>query len=260
MSTAPRISPRPALAWLIGLLYGPLFIGLLLSSGVDYDDIVASTDNLVKAVVIPLAILTVAVAGLVTWLGWWRPVLDDDRPAARWTIAIPIVFAVTIVIGIDFGRVADLEPSFLVWAAVGTLMVGFCEEIVYRGIAVVGFRPAYSELRVWLFSSLLFALLHAWNLFAGQSLANTVQQLVFTFVLGSVLYACRRASGTLLVPILLHAGWDWISFTSTSDAFKDPADLVDPRTFNPAFVGLVVMVVLFVVAARKLLHPPPAAA
>ena len=144
----------------------------------------------------------------------------DDR--------IPIVVAIGIVAGIDYGRVADLQSSLLVWAAVGTLMVGFCEEMVYRGLAVVGFRGGYPEVRVWLFSSLLFMLLHAWDLVAGQSLAATGQQLVFTFLLGSVLYACRRSSGGLVVPILLHAAWDWTSFTSTSDAFVDGVRRVRP--------------------------------
>ena len=185
MTARTRITPAPWLAWVIGLVYGPVFITLLIASGVDYDDIAASTDNLLKAVVVTMAILTVAVAVLTTWLGWWRPVLRDDRPAPRWMISIPILFAVAIVAGIDYGRVADLRTSFLAWAAVGTLMVGFCEETVYRGLAVVGFRGGYSEVRVWLFSTLLFVLLHAWNLVAGQGIGATAAQIVFTFALGS---------------------------------------------------------------------------
>jgi membrane protease YdiL (CAAX protease family) len=255
MTDGMRITPRPSIAWAIGLLYGPAFIALLLASGVDYDTVADSTHNFVRAVVIPMAILTVVVIALTTWLGWWRPVLRDDRPAPRWMISIPIVFAIAILAGIDYGRVADLQTSFLLWAAVGTLMVGFCEETVYRGLAVVGFREGYSEVRVWLFSSLLFMLLHAWNLVAGQSLPATVSQLGFTFVLGSILYAVRRTSGTLIIPILLHAGWDWMSFTGASDAFKDAADLVDPRAFSPAFAGIGVMVILFLVGAKRLLHP-----
>ena len=255
MTARTRITPAPWLAWVIGLVYGPVFITLLIASGVDYDDIAASTDNLLKAVVVTMAILTVAVAVLTTWLGWWRPVLRDDRPAPRWMISIPILFAVAIVAGIDYGRVADLRTSFLAWAAVGTLMVGFCEETVYRGLAVVGFRGGYSEVRVWLFSTLLFVLLHAWNLVAGQGIGATAAQIVFTFALGSVLYACRRATGALVIPMLLHAGWDWMSFTGQSDAFKNAADLVDPRSFSPAFPLLVVMIVLFIIGAKKLFHP-----
>jgi membrane protease YdiL (CAAX protease family) len=109
-----------------------------------------------------------------------------------------------------------------------------------------------------LFSTLLFVLLHAWNLVAGQGIGATAAQIVFTFALGSVLYACRRATGTLVIPMLLHAGWDWMSFTGQSDAFKDAADLVDPRSFSPAIPLLVVMVVLFVAGAKKLLHPAAA--
>ena len=72
---------------------------------------------------------------------------------------------------------------------------------------MVAFRSGYSELHVWLFSTLLFMYLHAWNFLAGQDFGPTVAQLVFTFVVGSVLYAVRRATGTLIIPMMLHGGW-----------------------------------------------------
>ena len=41
----------------------------------------------------------------------------------------------------------------------------------------------------------LFALLHVFNIFVGQSVAATIQQLVFAFLVGSVFYATRRVTG-----------------------------------------------------------------
>ena len=98
-------------------------------------------------------------------------------------------------------------------------------------------------------------ILHAWNLVAGQSVPATAFQLVTTFVLGSILYAVRRTTGTLVIPIVLHAGWDWASFTGASDAFENAADLVDPRAPIFTNVGIAVMVVLFLVGAKQLLPP-----
>ena len=68
-------------------------------------------------------------------------------------------------------------------------MVGFSEEITYRGLAVVGFRGGYSEVHVWLFTSILFGLLHGVNFFLGQDAVPTLRQVIFAFVLGSVFYS-----------------------------------------------------------------------
>lgn len=59
---------------------------------------------------------------------------------------------------------------------------------------------------------------HALNVFFGQSVVSTVQQIVITFVAGSVLYITRRVSGTLILCMVLHA---WIDFTTF--AFSDAA-------------------------------------
>ena len=72
-------------------------------------------------------------------------------------------------------------------------MVGFNEEIVFRGLSLVAFRGAgYKEVYVWLATSVLFGLLHGANVVLGQALAPTLTQIGFAFVLGSVFYVVRR--------------------------------------------------------------------
>lgn len=61
-------------------------------------------------------------------------------------------------------------------------------------------------------------LVHALNVFFGQSVVSTIQQIVIAFVAGSVLYITRRVSGTLILCMVLHA---WIDFTTF--AFSDAA-------------------------------------
>ncbi|MEZ0234555.1 MAG: lysostaphin resistance A-like protein [Actinomycetota bacterium] len=88
---------------------------------------------------------------------------------------------------------------------VGTIAVGIAEETLTRGLVLTALRGGMGEVGAWFWSSLLFGLLHGANIVLGQDVGPTLQQIVFAFVFGSVLYAARRSTGTLLVPIVLHA-------------------------------------------------------
>ena len=254
--TAPtyRIVPRTWLGWVIGLVYAPIFISVMIASGVEYDEFTESAANLRDAAVVPLVAMVVLLLIVITVLGWWRPVLKDDLGAPRIWRWISVVFFVAIIASVDFARLGKLDSQFIVWAAVAGVLVGFAEEATYRGLSLVAFRSGYTEMHTWLFSTLLFMYLHAWNVLAGQDLGPTVFQLVFTFVFGSMLYAVRRATGTLIIPMILHGLWDFSSFTASSDAFKESEELVDPRVNPVPTLLLIVMVVLFVMGFKKAFH------
>jgi len=263
-----RIQPRPSLAWAIGIGYALLFLALVAIMNVGYDEIGKTTDSIIKGMVVPLAVGSIVLIIVTTWLGWWRPVLrelptDPARPP-RWMLAVPILVFVATLFGIDYGHLGDMGVAMILWLAVGTALVGFSEEITYRGLAVVGFRGGYSEARVWLFSALLFGLLHSVNVILGQGAVSTIRQVIFAFVLGSVFYAIRRISGTIVVVMVIHALWDFGTFTHV--AGRTDADLAAARTdLATAGMGLLenlfvlVAIVLIVVGAKKILKPKTSA-
>ncbi len=253
MEPAARIAPAPRIAWIVGLAYGPILPLMLVALGVDYTRLTASADTVRMGIALPMAILTVAVASVITWLGWWQRILWEDRPAPRWLLAVPVLMAVATYGALDVRHIAEKPIDYLAWAAFGTLCVGFCEEGVYRGIALVGFRSRQPEWRVWLQTSLMFALIHAWNAIAGQSIEATTSQFVSTFVMGSLLYVCRRASGTILVPMVLHAAWDWTLFASAAPNHP-------PGASSPLVMGSVLgMLVLSVIGGKALFKGAPMA-
>jgi membrane protease YdiL (CAAX protease family) len=91
------------------------------------------------------------------------------------------------------------------------LLVGVAEEITFRGILVAGARRTWNrEGFALIASSVLFGLFHLPNWLLGQSLSMTIRQVVVTALLGMAFYALRRASGTLLTCIALHAVDDWM--------------------------------------------------
>jgi len=262
-----RIQPRPSLAWAIGIGYPLLFLVLELIIGIDYDKIGTTTDTIVKGIVVPVAIGSLVLIVVATLLGWWRPVLRElpEGPARppRWLLAVPILVFIATLLGIDYGNLGDMGAAMILWLAIGTLGVGFSEEITYRGLALVGFRGGYSEVKVWLFTSLLFGLLHGVNLILGQGAVLTVRQVIFAFVLGSIFYAIRRISGTIVVVMVLHALWDFGSFSHV--AGKATGATAVQTDITTAGAGLLqsllvlVAVVLVIVGAKKILKPKAAA-
>jgi membrane protease YdiL (CAAX protease family) len=262
-----RIQPRPSLAWAIGIGYPLLFLVLELIIGIDYDKIGTTTDTIVKGIVVPVAIGSLVLIVVTTLLGWWRPVLRElpEGPARppRWLLAVPILVFIATLLGIDYGNLGDMGAAMILWLAIGTLGVGFSEEITYRGLALVGFRGGYSEVKVWLFTSLLFGLLHGVNLILGQGAVLTVRQVIFAFVLGSIFYAIRRISGTIVVVMVLHALWDFGSFSHVAGKATGAAAVqTDITTAGAGLLQsllVLVAVVLVIVGAKKILKPKAAA-
>jgi membrane protease YdiL (CAAX protease family) len=210
-----KVRPSPIVGIAIFVVYAAIFSIGFLASGVDYDQVGDTTSNVVKAIVIPVGIGALVLLLTTFFLGWWRPVFRDEDRAPRWTLLMPAFLAAAILVGLVTADWGDRSTSFVMWLLVGTLFVGIAEETLTRGLLLVGFRGGMGEVGVWFWTSLLFGALHGLNILFGQGVGATVRQMVFAFVFGSVLYASRRATGMLLVPIVLHWLWDFTTFMAS---------------------------------------------
>jgi membrane protease YdiL (CAAX protease family) len=212
-----RVQPRPVVGIVLFVVYAAVFSVGFLASGVDYDAVGDTTSNVMRAIVLPVGVGALALLLVTYFFGWWRPVFRDEDRAPRWTLLIPAFMAAAVVGGLVTADWGSRESSFIVWLLVGTLFVGIAEETLTRGLLLTAFRGGMGEVGVWFWTSLLFGLLHALNILFGQSVGATIQQIVFAFAIGSVLYACRRATGLLVIPIVLHALWDFTTFLSSGE-------------------------------------------
>ena len=207
-----RLAPRPRTALVVFALYLLVFYGVWQLTGVAYNDIGDSARTIAKWYVAPLAAGAVVLVVAVTVLGWWRPALFEVRRATpRWLWIGPaymVVGALAILLAKDTSRTTTAMLWLLV---VGSLLVGFCEELASRGVLVVGFRGSYSEPKVWFLSTLLFGLMHLPNWYFGAGPGATAQ-VGLAFMGGSMLYLTRRVSGTLVLAMLVHGFWDFASF------------------------------------------------
>jgi membrane protease YdiL (CAAX protease family) len=242
-----RVAPRPLVTVGVALGYMAIVAVLWWLLGLDYDAVGSSTSTVVEGIVVPVGLGAVFLAAVTSYLGWWGPALREELGAPRWLWAVPVLMFLP---GVGFvlggSAAADRSAGFLLALGAGCLLVGFSEEILTRGTGLVGLRGRFGEPLSWFFSCLLFGLIHALNALFGQSVGATLQQVLFAFLAGSVLYVTRRVAGTLVVCMLLHA---WIDFTTF--AFGDAAvDAESPAVslasaqwlaFLLALVGVVVV-------------------
>jgi membrane protease YdiL (CAAX protease family) len=242
-----RVRPRPLVTLVIAVVY-MLIVGITWAVvGLDYDAVGDTTSTVVKGIVIPVVLGAIFLAVATSYLGWWRPAIRETMGAPTWLWAVPVLMAIPgLGALLGGGPSADRSLGYVGALAVGTLFVGFSEELLCRGTGLVGLRGGFKEPVAWALSCLLFGLIHALNAFFGQSIGSTIQQIGFAFLAGSVFYITRRVSGTLVLCMVLHA---WIDFTTLGFS-KAAADAESPFTilgvlewaaFALALVGVVVV-------------------
>lgn len=197
-------------ALVVFVLYVALVGAIWRWKRVDYLHLADTPDHVRDGIVLPIGAGLVLLAVATTVLGWWAPVLTQARTGPAWALVAPVLFGVTALVGtasIDWRSTARSRLPLL---AAGVLLVGCAEELLARGILVVGPREAgWAELGVFLFSTILFGLLHGLNGFFGLPPAATLAQIGMAFVGGCALYATRMSTGSLLACALIHALWDF---------------------------------------------------
>jgi membrane protease YdiL (CAAX protease family) len=181
--------------------------------GIDYEKIAFTATNIFFAVIIPVSVGSAILVLVTSVLGWWPEVLHDSLPVRPWLAALPAGMALVALLIIDYLAMPGLGLGYLAAATVGTLLVGFSEELLTRGLLLTGLRSLTTERWAWFWSSLTFGALHILTALAGRALPLSLAQAAATFVLGTLLYLARRGSGGIVVPMVLHALWDFALFT-----------------------------------------------
>ena len=146
---------------------------------------------------------------------------------------------------------ASYSVGTILLVLVATLAIGVNEEIVTRGIMLVGLRNSrVAEWLAWLITVVVFAALHLVNVLGGGNLT-----IVFIVVTGgTLLYVSRRVFGNLFVPIGLHALYDTAFYLLTGKytVGESLPDHVLDIQFG-SFLVLLVASILFVIFGRNLL-------
>jgi hypothetical protein len=197
--------------------------------------------NLWLSLVVPVAVSVAFVAGLITWLGWWQRVIHEGKRVQRWVWIVPALMVLAAVVATDYANLIDVELGLSLGLVVAVLLVGTGEELMFRGVGVNVFRGhGMTEGKVALWSSVAFGLSHLTNVITEGP--GAFGQAFVTALLGYGFYLVLRVSGIILVPILVHALWDFGLFSSNIG----PDAGVYGAAGITGFVTLVLVVILFI--------------
>jgi len=188
--------------------------GLLLNHAAGVDHTVATTEGVLLNLWIPLGAALVYTYVVVTVLGWWRPVLREERRVRRWVWVVPVIFAVCALVAIDYAALGEKTVGYVLALFVATQFVGWGEEGMFRGIGVQTFRShGLREGRVALWSSAVFGAVHLSNAI-GHGVQALPQAVAVSFA-GYFFYLTRRVSGGNAVNSVLHGLFDFSLLTGT---------------------------------------------
>ena len=203
-----RVQPSIGAGLVLYVGYLAIFFTTWVVNDVDYPTIGDTTRSTKLHYAMPTLLGCVFLVIALTVMGWWKITLfDKERSGPRWAWIGPISMGL-IALGAFVLMDKDASAELVMWSVLGAIGVGFGEEMITRGSLLVGLRTKYTEVKVWLFSTLAFSALHLPNMLFGQDVGPTIGQVVLTFLFGSLLWATRRLSGTLLLCMFLHGFWD----------------------------------------------------
>ena len=184
-----------------------------------------NADSLSEAMGVP-KLLTVAV-GLVLALILWHFLRKNNLETAqglcpfrgncrRFLYFLPLVAISSV--NFWFGTAVTASPLETLLYILSMCLVGFLEEVIFRGLLFQAMRPSGVTAAI-VVSSLTFGAGHIINLLLGAPLAETLLQLVYASAVGFCYTAVFLAGGSLLPCILSH-----IFVNSTSIFAAEPTN------------------------------------
>ena len=190
------------------------------------DDLLSSVGTIFIQLTVALAVGSLVLIAFTTFMGWNAEIFGR-QPIYRsgWMWLAPVVVLIPIVLrvlGIDWGGRA-VSVSVMMMAT--GLLIGFSEELLFRGVAVKMLRSAgHREWAVAAITSVLFGLSHAINLFSGGKLTTVAATIPYTIAFGVLMYLSMRVIGFIAGAMILHGLTDPTTFLATGGL----PDNVDP--------------------------------
>lgn len=161
-----------------------------------------------------------AAAFLVTAVllaGWRDTGFRAPSPHGWWKLLwLPALYLAALgVLGLTTGR---LGIGAVTMVLINTAMVGFSEELAFRGVLWGGARKALPFWGAFLLVSVAFGSVHVFNAMLTGELAAAGVQALNAFMSGAAYLAIRIRTRSIIPIMVIHALWDFVVFLAGSGA------------------------------------------
>lgn len=163
---------------------------------------------------------------VVAWLARWRD-LGFRKPqpmATLWLLWLPALYLVALgTTGVLTGK---LTATAVIMVLINTILVGFSEELAFRGVLWGAVRKAIPFWPGFLLVSLAFGSVHIFNAFLTGKLGEAGVQALNAFMSGCAYLAIRIRTRSIIPIMIVHAAWDFTVFLTGSGASSAPSEPV----------------------------------
>lgn len=174
------------------------------------------------AILIPLAIALVL---YITAKKKWRHYFFIPMNIGNIFVYLPLIFVLCIILfgtkGLNFDSISDLLLMFFMQMFV----VAFIEETIFRGILLRLLLSKGTFTAISL-SSILFGVTHALQLIGGQSLEDTVIQIIYALLVGLVLSLLIIDGQSIILTITFHGFNNFFNFMGNAESSMLTAYLI----------------------------------
>jgi membrane protease YdiL (CAAX protease family) len=186
--------------------------------------------------------------------GWWKDV-GFRAPQPSRSIFLLWLPALYIAALIAFGMfVTPPTASVMAIVAINTLVVGFSEELAFRGVlwgAVRRFMPFWSG---FLLVCAAFGSIHILNGFLTGEWGAAAAQSVNAAASGAAYLAFRIRNRSIIPIMVIHWLWDFAVFIVGAGSDPVAASAIDPfksLTYSAMLVGPILLCGLFLIRNER---------
>jgi len=211
-ATRLRRLDHPAFTGAIYLLSLAVLLLGLLRSVYPYGDARMVAGYLVTELQV-LALFIIATIWLLpaARIGLQRPVFTNIRALLPLAALLATALICWIIGLCTLPATAVIDASLSAGVLATTMVVGFTEEWMYRGLLLAALSRRYGLRKGSFIALALFGALHLLNMAAGMPPISALFQFFMTMLIGSTLLLAAIGSRSLLIPVIVHGLYDFLT-------------------------------------------------
>ena len=166
----------------------------------------------------------------VAWVMGWRDLgFNHVPPSGSWRLLWLPMLLVCGFIGFAILLDRPVPTSAVLIVAINTMVVGFSEELAFRGVLWGAARKAMSFWGAFFLLTFLFGIVHVLNALMTGQFAGAGVQAFNAMLSGAAFLALRIRTHSLIPVMIVHWLWDLAVFVVGAGRVG-PAPVADPMT------------------------------